>query len=239
MDWFQILDLILKIAPWVIKGFLKARNSINYRGESQEIRSIARSVHDYSWENLQQSVPNIDRIGFIDRPEIEYIQEIWKSSSNAVLLFGDAGSGKSGIALRLGQLLSYQGASVLFLRANDFPYNQDPISIIQNRTALNTPLLHGLQILSERKEVVIIVDQLDTVAGSDLGKSFVSFINSLAGIQKIKLLAVSRDYEYRNDPDISKFNFQTVLSGELSAEQSKLFLSQLGIREPSQEILNL
>jgi hypothetical protein len=234
--WF---DILLKIGPFVIKGYLWIRNRIKWHGISEDARKIAFAINSFSWTNLQQAAPVINRVGLITRPEIEQIQNIWRATDTPLLLQGEAGTGKSGIALRLGQTLANNGIPVIFLRATDFPSGQDPAVIIQNRMALSIPLMDALAKLSKERTFSVIVDQLDSAAGTDLCKNFISFLKALAGIPNVKVLAVSRTYESLQDPDISALGFQMIESGHLTNEQSLQYLCRLGLIEPSQNIVDL
>lgn len=237
------IDILLQVGPIAIRGFQRALkwgiNRIKWRGISEDARKIAFAIHSFSWANLQQSAPTINRVGLINRPEIEQILKIWDSSESPVLLHGEAGTGKSGIALRLGQTLSNIGIPVLFLRATDFPYGQEPVAIIQNRMALDRPIMDALAKLSRERKFAVIVDQLDTVAGTDLGKTFTSFLKSIAGIQNVNILAVTRSYELMHDPDISALGFQTIESGHLTNEQALDYLARLELMSPPSRIVEL
>ena len=238
-NWSSLLDFFLKIAPFVLKAIQWIRNRIKWRGISEDTRRIAFAIHSFSWITLQQAAPVIQRVGLISRPEIEQIENVWKSADTPILLHGEAGTGKSGIALRLGQALANNGIPVLFLRASDFPNGQEPVAIIQNRMALSNPLMDALAKLSQEKTFSVILDQLDSVAGTDLGKNFTSFLKVLAGIPNIKVLAITRSYELLHDQDISSLGFQSIESGRLTNEQSYEYLYRLGLTSPSQHIVDL
>jgi hypothetical protein len=127
---FDYLMKLIPILPWVWKSIQWIINRIRWRGISEDARKIAYAFHSYSWTYLQQHAPVINRVGLIERPEINEIQEVWKSSDTPLLLLGEAGTGKSGIALRLSQELANNGIPVLFIRATDLPKEQDPAEVI-------------------------------------------------------------------------------------------------------------
>ena len=233
------IDIIIQAGPIIIKGIQRIRNRYKWRGISKDAREIALAIHSFSWTNLQQQLPTIIKIGEIDRPEIALIQNIWQSTDTPILLHGEAGSGKSGIAIRLGKRLSEGGMPVLFIRATEFSPDQDPITILQTRMAIKYPLIEALSKLSKEKLFAIILDQLDSVSETDLSKNFVGFLKSIAGIPNIKILAITRSYELQHDPDISSLGFQQEEIGRFSDEQSINFLSQLGIDNPSQVLIDL
>ncbi len=234
--WF---DIFLKIGPLIFKGFQWIKNRIKWHGISEDARKIAFAFNSYSWTYLQQPPPVINYIGVIERPEIGQIQQHWQSSSNAIILYGEAGTGKSGIALRLGQLLANNGTPTLFIKATDLPSSQDPIITIQYRMPLKGNLLDSIASLCKERACVIIIDQLDSVAGTDLGKNLVSFIKALVALPNVKILVVSRTYDLQHDPDISSLDFQKIESGQLSLEQVTSYLSQIGTKSPSYALIEL
>lgn len=233
------IGIVLQAGPLIIKGIQLIYTRYKWRGISKDAREIALAIHSFSWSNLQQQLPTINKIGEIDRPEITQIQNIWQSTDTPILLHGEAGSGKSGIAIRLGKRLSEGGMPVLFIRATEFSPDQDPITILQTRMAIKYPLMGVLSKLSKEKPIAIILDQLDSVSETDLCKNLVGFLKSIAGIPNIKILAITRSYELKHDPDISSLGFQQEEIGRFSGEQSINFLSQLGIDNPSQVLIDL
>jgi hypothetical protein len=237
------IDILLQLGPFFMKGFRWvinwAVNRIKWRGISEEARRIAFALHSYSWTDLQQTAPIINRVGLITRLEIEQIQNIWSTGDFPLTLHGEAGTGKSGIALRLGQSLANNGMPVLFIRATDFPISQEPVAIIQNRIALSISLMDAIAKLGRERSFAIILDQLDSVAGTDLGKNFTGFLKAVAGIPKAKVLAVTRSHELLHDPDISSLGYQTIESGVLTTEQSVEYLARLGLTSPPQLVVDL
>ena len=120
---------------------------------------IALAINNFSWIN-SQNAPAINHVGLIPRVEIEQIQDIWMIDSVPLILHGEAGTGKSGIAVRLAQTLANNGTPVLF-RATEFPVNQDPVTIIQNRMSLSISLMDALAKLGKERSFAIVSDQLD------------------------------------------------------------------------------
>lgn len=234
--WF---DILLKISPFVIKGYKWIRNRIKWRGISEDARKIAFAFNSFSWTHLQQTAPVINCVGSIPRPELEHIQNLWQSTNAPIILHGEAGSGKSGIALRLGQSLANGGIPVLFIKATDFPNGQNPISIIQNLMPLNIPLIDSIYKLGKERSCAVIVDQLDSVAGSDLCKNLVILLKCLVALPDVKVLVVTRSFELKHDSDVSSLGFQEVESGQLTSGQASYYLTQLGISNPLPSTIDL
>lgn len=233
IDLLEIfVQLLIIVVPWVV-------NKVKWHGISAEARKIASAFHSYSWINLNSPFPYINQIGEIRRTEISQIRNLWDSSDSCVLLHGEAGTGKSLIALRLGQLISNDGIPLLFLTANELSNGQDPIPFLQNRLALNLPLVDSILTLSKERPCAIIVDQLDNVLGTDLFKGIISFIKTLAGLQRVNILIVSRSYEVLQSSEISSLGFTQVYCEPLSFDQAEKYLLELGFLSPPKQLIDL
>ena len=235
----DLIQIFISISRWGKDIILKTKNFIIWHGNSKEARDIASAFYKYSWNNLQQTKPEIKKIGWIDRPEINHILNDLENERNSIILHGEAGSGKSGIALEIGQKSVNNGNPILFIRATDFPKNQDPIITLQNRLSIEIPLLEAISIIGKERNLFIIIDQLDSVAGTELGKYFVTFLKSIVGIPNIDILVVTRTYELNNDPDIQTLDFNKIESGLLTKDEATGFLSRLGITDHSETLIEI
>lgn len=239
IDLFPWFDVIFKIGPLIYKGFQWINNRIRWRGISEDARKIAFAFNTFSGWHLQQTAPFITSVGSIPRSELEQIQNLWLLTNDPIVLHGEAGSGKSGIALRFAQNLANNGIPILFIKATDIPISHDPVIYIQNRMPLNTPLMDSVATLGKERSCAIIIDQLDSIAGTDLCTSLVSFLKAMVNLPNVKILAVSRSYELKHDPDISSLNFQNIESGNLNPDQATSYLAKIGITSPSQALVEL
>lgn len=233
------IDILFKIGPFLITVYQWIKNRIKWHGISEDARNIAFAFNSFSWMHLQQTAPVINYVGSILRPELEQIENLWQLTSVPIILHSEGGSGKSGIALRLAQDLVNKGIPVLFIKATDIPISQDPVIYIQNRMPLSSSLIDSIAKLVKERLCAIIIDQLDSIAGSDLCKSLVSSLKAMAALPNTKILAISRTYELQHDPDISSLNFQKIESGKLTPEQATLYLTQIGIASPTQMLIEM
>ena len=221
--------LITIIVSEIVKYFQKLR----------EKSKTKEAIDEYSKASLGQKAAEIEGLGEIPRPEIDQIISIWQSHSNSIILHGEAGTGKSGIALRLGQSLVNKGTSVLFINTAELPNDEDPIIYVQRRMTIEKPLLNSIKNLSDKKECVIIIDQIDSKAGTDLCKEVVGFIKSISNFPKVKILVVTRTYDLQHDPDISSLNFPQIPCRRLTPEQTNDFLFQLGIKSQDKTLIEI
>jgi hypothetical protein len=238
MDISKIFDVI-QITPILVRCFNNVRDRIKFHGIPEEARKIAFSLNNFSAATLYRSSPVIDKIGEITRPEIDQILNSWQNSDSKILLHGEAGTGKSGIALRIGQLLANEGTPVLFINTAELPNDEDPILYTQLRMTIEKPLIDSVKILSEKKECAIIIDQLDAKAGTDLCKKVVGFIKSVSNFPNVKILVVSRTYDLQHDPDISSLDFPQITCGSLTSKQATEYLDQLGIKSPDKTLIEI
>lgn len=90
---------------------------------------------------LDERALSMPIIGSLSRREEINIIKRDLDRHKAILLVGEAGSGKSGIVTKLTKELQERGIPVLFLRASDFPQNVDSIKKLQENlpTDRNSP----------------------------------------------------------------------------------------------------
>lgn len=237
------IELILNYGPIVITAISKIAqlifNKIKYRGFSENSKKTAFAFQSYSWNYLQKSAPIIYRVGTLERPEVDQVQQLWETTTDHLVLNGEAGLGKTEIARRLGQLLSNKGVPVLFISAIDLPNDEEPITIIQSRLPLSNPLIESIAELGKERNCVVIIDQLDSVAGTDLCKNLIGFIRSLENLLNVKILVISRTYELQHDQYISSLGFKEIKVGLLTSDQVTSYLLKFGINNPSQELVDI
>lgn len=209
------------------------------RGLSKEAREIVEAFEKYSFPYLQHPEIYIKGIGNIHRSEVEKIQRLWKDGINALLLVGNAGSGKSGVAIGVARELREKGIPVLFVPASSLMPNQDPAQLIKERWTVSFSLGEAFTILGKEKECVFIVDQLDTITGTSALAGFTSLLKAISVIQGVRVLAVSRSIEANEVKEISELGFSEIESHELDSKKAKIFLEKIGVTNPTGELIEL
>jgi predicted ATPase len=102
----------------------------------------------------------------IVRPELEHLkQRVQTDDPRALLLIGEAGSGKSALLARLSAELETSGTMVFGIKADALPSSVQTIDDIGRALGLKDSLEQELSALARSSDrVVLIIDQLDAVS---------------------------------------------------------------------------
>ena len=228
-----IINIILDPLKEYIEGLFA------HRKLAKEAREIASSFDSYSRQYLRQKQYTIAQIGHIERHEVFEITNAWENGINGILLLGTAGSGKSGLVLDLAKGLHKDGIPVLFVRATDFALTADPTAAIKLLLPKSKDLGESLAILGQEQECVVIVDQIDFISESNSLIGFINLLKSIAEFKGVRILAVSRTYEANKVKIIKELGFQRIISRELDTDEARIYLHNLGISNPSDDIVEL
>jgi hypothetical protein len=229
----KTLDLFIN---WV-KIFIV--NRIRRRDLSVNSQNIAYAFDVFSSGRIKPSQFVLKKIGRIERGEIGEIIGVWSGGVDDILLIGEAGSGKSGIAHCLGKTLQGSGNPILFIDVVEIPNTKDPISYLDHLLPLDMGLIEAFSILGEEKECYLIIDQLDSIVRSDSFLGFISLLKSVKTLQGVRILAVSRSFEAKEEESLKDLGFTQIQSHSLNKEDAAAHLNKLGIIAPSDFILEL
>lgn len=182
----------------------------------------------------------------INLPGSEYplprqeVGEVWDQLAQfkPILLLGKGGEGKTGIAILVIQS-SPTDLPVLYLDARRF-------AAVTNKTQfrehfdLNGEVGAALAHLAATKGCLLVVDQLDNVAGTLAGHFLIEFLLESAKIPQVEILAISRR------PIDNENNFLEMLSGFVTLEARALgettvrrILEKSGITEPTDQLIKI
>jgi hypothetical protein len=173
----------------------------------------------------------------LPRFEISRIEEQWQFGK-PVLLSGESGTGKSGIAAALAR---QAGKPVLLLDARNVAHLSDEPSLrgYFNSTApLSQTIIHTAQHNGFR----LIVDQLDNLIGKDSANLLINLALECAEAEKVEVVVISRNREAHEVSLLSCLidaGFVTIESRELLEQDVVVVMATLGINSPSQELLRL
>jgi hypothetical protein len=236
---YEFLRLLLEqVINYLVTKFLfPLFNRFLHRGLSPQARKVALSFGTYSNTILRHPQIYIKGIGNIERPEIGEIESAWEGGVNGVILTGNAGCGKSGIVTMLANKFRKKRLPFLFIRATELSRLYDPAIYIRQRLAINMELSNAFALLGKEHECALIVDQLDSISGTEALAGLTSLMKSICTFKGVRVLGVSRTYEAIEDVIIKQLEFMDVKSHELTPETTKYYLQKLGLSIPSSELI--
>ncbi len=170
----------------------------------------------------------------LDRTELARI-ETALNQGVGVILTGEAGSGKTGIAAMLAKSGAASGKTVLMLDARKFSHVAST-GDIRSVLDLEQSLELELRFLCAHVPCRFILDQLDSLAGEQSGIVMRDLAQSLRNIPGLDLVVVCRKREgYENhllDP-LTACGFEELASFPLSLERAVELLNGIGLPGPS------
>lgn len=167
--------------------------------------------------------------------------EGWLRDGKSVALTGEAGTGKSGIGKKLDLLATERGIVVLLLDARRVAHVTSEAELRQH-FALRGPVHSAIRRIGQYKGCRLIVDQLDNIVGSIAAELLVELMVECHEIQEVEVVAISRKRESHEakllEPLLSA-GFIEVTSHQLNENRAREVLQQMGIAEPTQELVEL
>jgi len=224
------------IWTWGTRALL---NRIRRRRLSKQAKTVAGAFDIFSSSRVKPNDFSIRKIGRIARRESEDIRNAWINGLDGILLIGEAGSGKSGIAHNLAYSLQARGSPVLFIDASEVPSHGDPTAHIRNLLPIDLGLVEAFSLLGKEQECYFIVDQLDSIVETEALSGLISLIKVLASLPGVRVLVVSRTYEAEENAQIKGLDLARVCSYELRRDSAEAYLSKIGIVAPSTTIAEL
>lgn len=194
-------------------------------------------LRKYTEAQLDRSTMTTPIIGTEPRPEVDKLKSTL-ASIGKTLVIGDSGTGKSGLlAMFVDTELLARKQPVLFINANTLPRAGTSLETITSIMPVETPLAKIIKLVSQIMGVCyVIVDQLDSVGGTDLCRTLCGFLQEVSTFPGIKVVAVSRSYDARERSEIRTLIFPILEVKLLGEEKAHQLLAKLGIEDPSQDL---
>ena len=184
----------------------------------------------------------------IDRPELaQLIEKIDGCSASTTAVLGSPGAGKSALLATLAKKYVEIGWPVLAIKGDLLYAGISTEEDLQKHLALDAPPSDLLQRLARFQPVLLILDQLDALAGYlDLRTArlsiLLSLVRRLGGIDNVHIVLSSRTFEFEHDVRLRAVSTEA-LSLELPAwSQVLALLEARGVRaagwpEDAQEVM--
>jgi ATPase family associated with various cellular activities (AAA) len=206
------------------------------------VRPVERAPEDEFSYYTSQALRTIRNklSGFTDslpRFEITLIEEQWQLGK-PVLLSGEPGTGKSGIAAVLAR---QAGKPVLLLDARNVAQLSDEPSLRRyfNSTA---PLSQTIVNLANNNGFRLIIDQLDNLIGKESANLIINLALECGEANAIEVIIISRNkeaHEARLLRRLTAAGFVEIESRKLREVDVAAVLAKLGINSPTQELVRL
>lgn len=182
----------------------------------------------------------------LPREEIERIEEQLKQGK-AVVLTGEAGTGKSGIGKKLADSATQRGIVAFLLDARRVGHIRSPDELRQY-FGLNGPFDAAIARVGRHKKCRLIIDQLDNIAALSSATLLVELAIDCYGCEGVEIIVISRKregYEANLINKLTTTGFVVLTSYPLNQDAVLDALNRLGISQSSelidlsQNLLNL
>ena len=174
----------------------------------------------------------------LPRDEVPHIEDTLEAG-NSVLVSGDSGTGKSGIAHALCKPRAHPDKPVLLLDARRYANIRD-ISDLSGRLGLSGSVSSGLRRLGERTGCRLVIDQLDNAANTFAGMALAEMASQCAQMHGVEVVVLSRRRESNETVLLNQLTDQGFVElecGELTESAARSALSQIGISTPSNDLV--
>ena len=152
---------------------------------------------------------------WIERPELDQLHSRATQEEPALtVLLGRPGAGKSAILARLGARLKDEGKILLAVKADQIPVGCATLADIDAWVGCED-VTNALRQLSETRNVVVLIDQLDALAElmdqhSNRLTALLQLVGSIRGTPNVQVMLSCREFEFRNDLRLSTLGAEAV-----------------------------
>ena len=208
---------------------------------NDHVRFIEAEFSSRSLQTQQHTrclIPGIDTP--FTRPELNQIED-QLASKKPVMLTGEAGTGKSGIAATLAESACTKGVAVLFLDARRMVSIQDETQLRQY-LGIKGSVVSAIERIGKYKGCRLIIDQLDSIAGQIAAQMLVDLAAACVDCERVEIVVVSRRREYHEEELLRQLvddGFQEVICNPLDDTSASKALLQIGIVEGTDELVEL
>ncbi|MBC8493118.1 MAG: ATP-binding protein, partial [Chloroflexi bacterium] len=219
--------------------FVLALLESDWLQRKKQLRELQHAFQRITAANSNEQATQMALLGSLPRAEVNAIIQCLKNQL-AVLLVGEAGSGKTGIIVKLVKEFESKAHPVLLLRADGFPRNATTMDTIESVLPLRMRIVDSLRIMAEaRGATTLVIDQLDSVGGTDLCRLLCALLQNARTLPGVMVIGVSRTYDAKEREEIRGLGFSQVESEPLGEERARVLLTELGISEHTEILVAL
>jgi len=234
-NWIYLLGLAIfsVLTPFgLISIFWQVEKEKEIRNES--IRLI-KVESEHALRGLKPSLQGLTEL--IERDET---QEIWNQlfDKKAILLTGEAGSGKSGIGVEIYKRCKENDIFVLLLDVRRFSEIESK-NEISSKIGLVENIKTVFSSIQKIDNYLLIIDQLDSVCGTSLGNLMVEFAIECKNFHQTSVLVISRHGEIEQSllRNLLEADFEEIQCKEIDEEVIRTSLRKHGLENPSHKLI--
>lgn len=176
----------------------------------------------------------------LPRREVAWIEE-QLGLGKSVVLTGDAGTGKSGIAAQLIASAEANGSATILLDARRVGSCQNEGQVRQH-LGLKGPVAAAVQRMGRYRGCRVIIDQMDSVVGSPAAQLLVELAMDVSGCGGVQVVVISRRNEKHEQAMVRELldaGFVELASHPLGETESKAALLIIGIPGPAPNLVDM
>ena len=196
------------------------------------------SVTSRSLRKIQSILPGMKEPLLRDEA---ILVEAQLSKGHSIVLTGDAGTGKSGIAAKIAQNAKGAGKAILLVDAREVGYCQTEKDI-KDYLDLFDSIKASIQQVCSAMNCRVVIDQLDNIAGLKSARILSELIQDLVnGIEGLEIMVVCRNKELHEQDLLSQLllgGLTEIICNEMKDEQVITTLALLGIKNYSNEVVS-
>jgi hypothetical protein len=176
----------------------------------------------------------------VPRSEVAFIEDQLQLKK-PVLLVGEPGTGKSGIAAMLSKSAAERGTLPLLLDARRLEHIRDEAEL-RRHFSLEEPLAVAIAKVGMSRRCRLVIDQLDNTIGSQSADVLVDLALDCCGREGVEVVVISRNREGHESKlldSLTANGFLELESRSLDEGKTERLLQQLGIPKPSRDLIVL
>lgn len=226
-----LMRLMGPVSTWVIEHKKD-------RERKERSQWAFRRETEHSVRLLKPSLRGIPE--FIDREEADEVLE-QLGLGRPVLLTGEAGTGKSGIAVALVSGLADQEVRPLLIDARRLAAASNSAAITEH-FELSEPLVSAIRRQAGEAGMRVVMDQVDTMVTSDGIGAIMDLLIDCSDLAGVEVVAISRRKVAKEVSALRPLidaGFQEIVCRPLRAEVVTEVLAKRGLSSPSPELLSL
>lgn len=227
--------LVRLYTPWVRSDLVEGVLAID---SLASIEVQFRRHTDRALGQIRPLTPGISDPSLRERA-LQLEDKLWQGKP--VVLTGDAGTGKSGVGMKLAQAASKKGAIVLLLDARHLGHVRDETQLRQY-LGLNGPVHSAIERIGQHRKCRFIIDHLDSIAGLGPAAPLVDLAMECCQFEGVQVVVISRKQAAHEKDLLKKLTdtgFVEVASHPLSKSMAVEELRRLGISQPSPDLIAL